>query len=489
MKNKISAGSYPGTRDFYPQEMRFREMMFSMIEDVLIDFAYEKMSGPLLENFAIYAEKSGEEIAEKQLYVFTDKGDRRVAIRPELTPTVARMFAARINEMASVQRWYSIENFMRYERPQKGRLREFWQVNVDLIGARGAFADFELLRVAQAIFTNFGATTAMYAININHRGFVRDLLVLYVGVSDEKVEPIAKIFDKKAKISQEIFETLLSEQHLTQEQIQKIINIFTLSFEECLKFVPESVGGLELQNIFELGHDVFGDQNPLVFNFSVVRGLAYYTGLVFEAFDKNPENPRALFGGGRYDNLVELFHKNNVSGVGFALGDVTFEAFLRSHNLLNDDDLLVERHVIATDGEVPAAFFHRIADHLKSVQEIFWECVELMRSLPQNETLSRVLEHLRKNAYFDAEKYQEIEKNTDRFLSEAQSRHFIVEIYPDPSISLSKQLQYANKAGADYVWICGDRELKRGIIKRKNMITGTEMEFDLTTFEFNIFEY
>ncbi|MGL4388557.1 MAG: histidine--tRNA ligase [Brevinema sp.] len=490
--SKISTNSYTGTRDFYPIEMRFRSYMFHHIEQAISSFAYEKISTPLLENFELYAAKSGEEIAEKQLYVFTDKGDRRMAIRPELTPSIARMYAAKINEIPTIQRWYSIENFMRYERPQKGRLREFYQVNVDLIGAKGAFADFELLSVAQAVFSIFGATKDMYEIRINHRGFVRDILVEYVGIAEERLDDLARLIDKKDKIEQDKFAQLLLEQGFSSYQISKLQLVFTKNFKEAFELVPNSVSAQEIKEVLTLGDKVFKDQNPLRYDFSIVRGLAYYTGLVFEAYDKNPENSRALFGGGRYDNLVSFFLKNNnVSGVGFAIGDVTFEAFLKGHKLLSDEDLNVERHMIAIDLELPLSLLHTISNNLKSMENIYIDCIGILESilLSQNQeaidhSLNKIMDVLLKNPFFDAGDQEEIDLNqVITSLSTGKENRYQVEIYPDSTVSLGKQLQYANRAKIQYVWICGTPELQKGVVKRKNMLTGIEIEFDLTTFE------
>ncbi|MGL4676926.1 MAG: histidine--tRNA ligase [Brevinema sp.] len=495
MSQKISTNSYPGTRDFYPQEMRFRSYMFSLIEEAVSSFAYEKISGPILEDFEIFAAKSGEEIAEKQLYVFYDKGERRVAIRPELTPTIARMYAAKINELPKIQRWYSIENFMRYERPQKGRLREFYQVNVDLIGATGVSADFEILSTAQAVFEVFQANPDMYEIRINHRQFVQDIFIDYLGISADLVEKLSKALDKKDKLSQEKFTLLLQEIGLSTEQTTKFNQICQNSFEENFALVPESQGAKELKEILALGEQIFKEKNPLSYHFSVVRGLAYYTGLVFEAFDKNPENTRALFGGGRYDNLVSLFHKNSeISGVGFAIGDVTFESFLRGHGLLSDQDLVVEKHMIALDSAIPLAMFYTISDNIKNMEHIFLDCVSMIENIALSHTgnktlmldsLNKVLPLLVKNPFFDKEREGDLSYESDliSFLQASKAKEYRVEIFPDISWDLGKQLKYADKAGIKYVWICGIPELQKGILKRKSMNTGMEEEFDLKTFE------
>ncbi len=491
MSQKISTNSYPGTRDFYPKEMRFRSQMFLMIEEAITSFAYEKISGPLLESFDIFAAKSGEEIAEQQLYVFTDKGDRRVAIRPEFTPTIARMYAAKIHELPQIQRWYSIENFMRYERPQKGRLREFYQVNIDLIGARGVFADFELLRTAHAVFEIFGATTDMYEIRINNRIFVHDLFVQYVGISESLVESLSKALDKKDKLAEEKFTEILREVGLTDEQIVKFYTLCDNTFEENYALVSDSVGADELKSLLDMGDKIFKESNPLVYHFGVVRGLAYYTGLVFESYDKNPENARALFGGGRYDNLVSLFNKtHNISGVGFAIGDVTFESFVRGHGLLNDEELLVEKHMIAIDTEL--SMYHTLADNLKNMQPVFLDCVMMLENIVlshannkslMTDAIHKIAPMLSKNPFFDKERDGDLSITQDLSAFLNKTRQHSVEIFPDSSTNLGKQLKYADKAKIDYVWICGIPELEKGIIKRKSMLTGTEEEFDLATFE------
>jgi len=484
--NKMSTNSYIGTRDFYPQDMRFRSYMFSMIENTLKKYAFEKISGPLLENFQIYVAKSGEEIAKKQLYVFTDKGNRKIAVRPELTPTIARMYAAQIDKLAPIQRWYSIENFMRYERPQKGRLREFHQINVDIIGVDDISADFEILHIAQKIFQTLQADTTMYEIRINHRKFINDLLVQYVGVTEDKILDIAKIIDKKDKLVKEKFELLLKENSLNGDQIQKLNLIFEFDFETSFNLIPDSSGAKELKEILILGQQIFQDKNPLKYDFSIVRGLAYYTGLVFEAYDKTPTNSRALFGGGRYDDLIDLFYQNRkISGVGFAIGDVTLESFIRDHRLIKEENLTIQKHMIAVDKDIPLVFFYTLLDNLQNMEEVFLEGMEMIMTLDfaeQKDLSNKVLDIITRNPFYyknnDDDKIQNIKNNFNK--------QYNIEMYVNLNHNLKKQMQYANKANITFVWICRKLEMEKGIIKRRNMITGEEEIFDLGTFELSI---
>lgn len=487
MSEILSSKSYPGTRDFYPKEMRYRQLMFSLISEAVESFSYERISAPLLESFDIFAAKSGEEIAEKQLYVFEDKGARKVAIRPEFTPSLARMFAAKIHDLPSIQRWFSIENFMRYERPQQGRLREFYQINVDLIGATGVFADFEIFRVAKSIFDICGASNEMYEIRVNHKGFLEDVLLNFLGLKNDLLEFVFKIFDKKHKISSEEFNNSLYDIGLSSTQIIKLNEFFALNFKDMIHLFPESLVANELKDLFILADEVFASHNPLVYDFSIVRGLAYYTGIVFEAYDK-VGGARALFGGGRYDNLISLFNKkSSVSGVGFAIGDVTFEMFLKNHNLLLQNDLLEEKHLVAIDKNLPLVSFHKIRDCLLQMQSVLQDCMSMCLDIRQiannscSQEFTQIWNLLDKNPFFDKDLFSR--NNIEEFFAQHKKKKYSIEIYPDPKLMLGKQLQYANKAGISYVWICGIPEMKRGILKRKNMDTGVEKDFSLATFE------
>lgn len=334
MKNKLSTQPYKGTRDFFPEEMRQRKRIFAQLERVAELFGYEPYDGPMLEPFSLYAAKTGEEIVNEQLYSFEDRGGRHLAIRPEMTPTLARMVAQKSRELAKPIRWYSLPNLWRYENPQKGRLREHWQLNVDLFGINEVSAEIEILILAIELLQSFGADSSMFRLYYNHRAMMDQFLARELGLGREAATQVAKAIDKKAKVSTQEFQRLLEQSSLGEEQHYKLHQLFDVSFAQIPELFPsirEQWQWLETikERLFSLG---YGDY--IVFSPEVVRGFDYYTGVVFEIYDQNPDNRRSLFGGGRYDNLVGLFGGDSLSGVGFGMGDVTFVEFLRGHNLL-----------------------------------------------------------------------------------------------------------------------------------------------------------
>lgn len=334
MSEKLSTQPYKGTRDFYPQEMRLRNWFFGVMRRVLETAAFEEYNGPMLESLDLYAAKSGEEIATKQTYNFTDRGDRRLALRPEMTPTVARMVAAKMNELTFPLKWFSIPNMYRYEAPQRGRLREFWQLNVDIFGCDGYEADLDCIVSAIEIMRAFGADETMFTVHINNRRFFNDVIAAIAGTDGEGAKQVSKVIDRKNKVPREVYERDLLALGLTAEQIAKIDALYTMSVEEATALCPSSAGAAELTNLFAMLKKA-GLDRYCVFDFGIIRGLDYYTGTVFEVFDNAPENNRAMFGGGRYDNLVGLFVKNaKISGVGYGMGDVTLENFLVTHGLV-----------------------------------------------------------------------------------------------------------------------------------------------------------
>lgn len=363
---KLSTRPYKGTRDFYPEEMRLRNWFFGKIRHTLGLCAYEEYGGPMLESLDLYIAKSGEEIACEQTYNFTDRGGRRLAVRPEMTPTVARMVAAKIGELNMPLKWFSIPNLYRYERPQRGRLREHWQVNVDVFGCDSTDADLEVISTAVAILRDFGADETMFKVHINNRRYFNDVIAEICGFDAEGSRKVSKVVDRKNKIPREEYEKELCELGLDGEKIAKIDSLYKASVAEAVALCPESTGAKELSALFEVLRET-GLDKYCVFDFGIIRGLDYYTGTVFEVFDEAPENNRAMFGGGRYDNLVGLFVKNaNVSGVGFGFGDVTLENFLVTHNLvpnLGKDALKV---LVARFDDVPVEKYMKIAETLRN---------------------------------------------------------------------------------------------------------------------------
>jgi histidyl-tRNA synthetase len=339
---------YKGTRDFFPADMRFREAMFGVMHTTVRRYGFDEIDAPIIEPIDIYLAKTSEEIVGQQIYSFTDRGDRKVAIRPEMTPTVARMVAARFHETPKPIRWYSIPNVWRYEQPGKGRLREHWQLNCDIFGAASEkLADLEILNLAVDLLRGYGANESHFKVYLSHRGILNGVLGGELKLPQEKWPAVARIMDKRAKVKAEAYAEMLNQEGVSAAQSAEL-DFFLLEKTDYLKKKSHIEGApyvLEtLQRLGELGLTPFVEYDP-----SVVRGFDYYTGLVFEVFDTHPENRRSLFGGGRYNNLVGAFGKDTLNAVGFGMGDVTLEDFLRTHKLLEDQPRRVDLYIALLD--------------------------------------------------------------------------------------------------------------------------------------------
>lgn len=330
----LSTKPYKGTRDFYPDDMRIHTWMYDQMKQVVKSYCYEEYSGPMLESFELYAAKTGEEIVNQQLYTLEDKSNRKLAVRPEMTPTMARMVAGQVLELPKPVRWFSFPNLWRYERPQRGRLREHWQLNVDLLGGDPAFADFEILNIAFKLISKFGGSDKIQ-VHVNNRKLINHFFIQTLGLTADQALKASKAVDAKAKIPHEVYKTQLLDAGVPEDQFEKLEEFFELNLDEMKKLYPCD-GVNELTELFELFQDL-DVQSQLIFDAKIMRGLDYYTGTVFEIYDTSPENNRAMFGGGRYDNLVGLFGKQQLSGVGFGMGDVTLQQFLETHDLLPKD--------------------------------------------------------------------------------------------------------------------------------------------------------
>jgi histidyl-tRNA synthetase len=328
---KLSTQPYKGTRDFYPQDMRIQRWMFSQMSAVVESFGYEPYDGPMLEPFELYAAKSGEELVNQQLYWLMDRGERKMAVRPEMTPTLARMVAGKIHELPRPVRWYSIPNLWRYERPQRGRLREHWQLNVDVLGGDPLLADAEILTLALEIMKSFGGES-LVAVRVNNRRLM-DHFFGKLGLDASKALAVTKAIDARAKIGEEKYSTWLKDLGVTEVQKAEMESFFKASFAEVERKY-DCDGTRELRALFDLLAESGVKAEQVFFDPQVLRGLDYYTGTVFEMYDTSPENHRAMFGGGRYDNLVGLFGKEKLPGVGLGMGDVTLRNFLETHKLL-----------------------------------------------------------------------------------------------------------------------------------------------------------
>ena len=424
MSEKLSTQPYKGTRDFYPQDMRLRNWFFGVIRKVLETSAFDEYNGPMLESLDIYAAKSGEELANEQTYNFTDRGDRRLAIRPEMTPTVARMVAAKMGELNFPLKWFSIPNMYRCERPQRGRLREFWQINVDIFGCDGFEADLECIASAIRILRAYGADETMFTVRINNRRFFNDVIAAITGADPEGARKVSKVIDRKNKIPREAYEKELRELGLDDAQIARIDALYTMNVKDATAICPDSAGSTELRQLFD-ALEKAGLAPYCVFDFGIIRGLDYYTGTVFEVFDNAPENNRAMFGGGRYDNLVGLFVKNaKISGVGYGMGDVTLENFLFTHRL------------------VPASFGAGVKVLVTRFDDVPYE------------SYLAVLDALR-----DAGIVSSVFLGAKKF---------------------GKQIDFAVKDGYTHVVIMGGDEYARGVVRVKDLTTREEQELTLS---------
>jgi histidyl-tRNA synthetase len=304
----------PGFRDFYPEECAFRNYLFENWRRVARSFGFQEYDGPTLESVELYKRKSGEEL-KTQLFRFVDQGDRDVCMRPEMTPTLARLVAARSREYRKPIKWFSISPFFRFEKPQKGRLREFYQINCDIIGDNSPAADAELIALAVALHRALGLTEKDFFVRVNNRNLWADFLT-------KRQRPIERLSE---------FLSIIDKLEREKEEVTALkLESFQIDLAEVREFIrtpAESVPGFS---------DLFrelqwrGLEKIVELDLTIVRGLDYYTGLVFEIFDRKKEN-RALAGGGRYDNLLSVISDGeaDLPAAGFAIGDVTFTNLLQ----------------------------------------------------------------------------------------------------------------------------------------------------------------
>ena len=333
----LSTQPYKGARDFYPEDKRLQKYMFARMREVAERFGYEEYDAPILEPTELFLAKGNQEIIDEQTYTFQDRGGRSVTIRTEMTPTVSRMVAGRRQELAYPLRWYSIPNLWRYERTQRGRLREFWQLNVDIFGVDGLAAEQEIILLVDALFKSYGAKQSMYEIRLNSRRFVDYVMTDYLGFDAVQAASLVRLVDRIRKMDRADFivqvDALCQPSQRDAGLVDRLMRV--LDAKKLADLPPElqSQESLaELRQLLQLLEA--GGVTNAVFDVTLMRGFDYYTDIVFEVFDTDPENNRALMGGGRYDGLVGLFGVQPVPTVGFGLGDVTLANFLTSHGLL-----------------------------------------------------------------------------------------------------------------------------------------------------------
>lgn len=344
----LSNQPYKGTRDYFPEDKRLQNYIFDTWRSVVESFGYEEYGAPTLEPLELYAAKSGNELVNEETYRFTDRGGREVAIRPEMTPTVARMIAARQQETPMPARWYSIANFMRYQRPQKGREREFWQLNLDLFGVDDMWADAEIIMISDCIMKALGAKPKMYTIKINHRRLIDFMMRDYLELDVVGAQLMMSLFDKKDKMEPAEFRDKITDVFEADKQaegLQKIIKLFAAtSINDLPQQIRDNPLFSELSALFESLRQQ--GVTSTLFDISLMRGLDYYNGMVFEVFDNHPDNNRSMFGGGRYDGLTTIFGADMLPVVGTAPGSTTTEDFLRAHELLPQPASTTELYLI-----------------------------------------------------------------------------------------------------------------------------------------------
>ena len=438
-KQKLSTEAYKGARDFYPEEMRIRNYIFDIWRETALSFGYEEYDFPFIEKYELYAEKSGEDLVKNQLYAFEDKGGRKVAIRPEKTPSLARMVAARINSLPRPIRWFNIGNCWRYEKPQRGRGREFFQFDCDIFGIDGITADAEVFSIPVEVMLKLGATKEMFEIRVANRKLAEDYFKSEMrlnGTVNEKgcqMNGVVKIVDSMNKISREEFEVALEKEGLSSEQVGKLYGFVEADLGFLEKFASRSEGAKETLEFFTLIENAgYGDY--FKFRPDIMRQFDYSTGIVIEQFDLNPKNNRSMFGGERYSDLINLFTDIPLSGTGFAMGDMTLLEFLRGWNLVpelsQDIDYLVTLWPKDNTGKDEGNDNKRVA-----------------------------------TAFKIARKLREKENKVITWL--------------EPTASISQQLSYASKKGVKNVVIRGDEEVEKGIVSVKNMSTGKQKEVSL----------
>jgi histidyl-tRNA synthetase len=419
----LSKQPYKGARDFYPSDKRLQKYMFGVWRRVCESFGYEEYDAPILEPLDIYLAKTGEEIVNEQTYVFEDRGGRKVVIRPEMTPTVSRMVAGKRQELAYPLRWYSIPNLWRYERPQRGRLREHWQLNVDIFGVASNAAEAEIITLVDEIFKAFGARRDMYEIRLSSRKFIDYLLTDYLNLSAQEAHAVSKLIDRLHKTDKNKFieqiDKAVSDKARQAGVVEKLLSL--LAVQEITE-LPEQLQtheSIEELSLLLNQLQASGIVNAR-FDITLMRGFDYYTDIVFEVFDLHPDNNRSMLGGGRYDGLVGLFGVEPVPTVGFGWGDVTLANFLELHHLLPEDKTETDLY-IALIGDISP---------------------------------------------------------TEAFIAELRESGLNVAV--DLSAKkLGDQLKTADKKGIKHVLVVGEEELRLGKFKLKNLDSGEEKALDI----------
>lgn len=420
---KLSNQPPKGMSDWLPGEYKIRKYIFDTWRSVCTQFGYEEYLTPIVESAEIYRAKSGEDVGGKELMTMTDRAGRELAIRPEMTPSVTRMVSKIYQASPKPLRLFSIANFMRNEKPQKGRNREFWQLNFDIFGSESINADVEVLQMAIEIMKAFNAPKGSFMVYLNDRYWIKDMVGTYVqaAISADNKMKVIRLIDKYDKIGEEVFckEFEKLADFISEDELQKLLRLLNEDADEVeryMEFMQKNYPDSNLLRIIAM-LDELGYGEYIQFNPRMVRGFDYYDGMVFEVF---PEKGRALFGGGRYNGLARLFGGQEFPAVGCAPGDEPMRIFLEENDLI-PDDLDPEKYYIPLLDETLIIDVNILAGKLRSEDKI-------------------------------------------------------VEIGVDEK-KIGKALEYANKKNISKVVILGVEEKSRGVYKIKNMNSGKEEEF------------
>ena len=324
MATKNIIPSVKGTREFYPEEMALRNFLYTKMRDASESFGYQEWDAPFLETLDLYAAKSGEELVKEQAFTFEDRAGSQVTLRPELTPSLARMIAQKQRQLTYPVRWWSFGPFWRYERPQKGRSREFFQWNIDMLGPDSPEADAELIAVAVKFMRAVGLGPEQARVYVNNRRLM-DSEFDKLGIPTEFRLTVSNLVDRRSKMKDDAWRTYVLENGVTQVQLEGLVALL-----ENKDLWQESEDLVRLFNAL----DALGVSEYVEFDPNIMRGLLYYTGTVFEAFDLSGGVRRAILGGGRYDNLLADVGGDPLSGVGFAMGDVVIGIVLQESGLV-----------------------------------------------------------------------------------------------------------------------------------------------------------
>jgi histidyl-tRNA synthetase len=333
----LSTQPYKGARDFYPEDKRLQQFVFRKMRSVCERFGYEEYDAPVIEPTELYVHKGNQEIIQEQTYSFLDRGGRNVTLRTEMTPSVSRMVAGRHQELAFPLRWYSIPQCWRYERMQRGRGREFYQLNVDIFGVETVHAEHELILMVHHLMRSFKAKSDMYSIRLNSRRLMQHFFSSVLQLDGTAQQSMFRLIDKKDKLDPVDFlsqaDMLISPSARERGGLQQLRSLLRA---QDIRELPDSVRGHESALKLNMLMDMLeksGVKNA-VFDPGIMRGFDYYTDIVFEVFDTNPDNNRSMFGGGRYDSLISVFGVEPVPTAGFGMGDITLLNFLEGHGII-----------------------------------------------------------------------------------------------------------------------------------------------------------